>query len=772
MTSSLALQTSSYDPYLSEFDAAELDDIDAELLLPTPLPSPPSLRNALGSHFNNSNNLNLNNDLNINSNNSSNSSNSNSDDSQPLRDGLSIGHRVASFLSLGDVDGFGAMFFDTDSRGNAVPVYSGRSPPDSEESSVDLLERGMQVLFLPEASSRGSSQIDDSPSMSPERTSFPSEAAPGGPSAIQIRDRGTLVKKVMGRVLNKVPLSLALELFSHLSVTSLRTGTAVYTISKDTVKAGLAMVAHSVRRIWAYICSLELKDLLRVFNTFKDLTFGYVSKIATQRWNDATYAVEEGKKSASIAIHYLAGTAEYGDKKGKGASRRGSGGGQGMEGQRINEALLRRLDRINKTSKVVSYCEREEVITRNAKKRVQRMMHYSVSLKPFVATVEAGNKAMAMNEFLPNQPPPSPQRTSSGDEEDRNLVVASSSGLKLSNSDSSFTSQTGSLNSPPKSPTNPDRSESPFMCTPQSFPPTPGARSFVMARSTQFAEDVIFLARDQLRVEQYSESSNEKTRAVAEALRQQSRLAVWNAQDTGNGIKLTCGQHCATKVGNTLYCSTRSMVPVLRNCYVYFELNIGAPAQDHDMASLSIGLSTQEMPLNTLVGSWKGSVGLCTTGQILDAGRWTSTLDTKLASFGHEATVGCLVYIDDDTEFQTWDGEMVNAQVTFSVNGRVVKGLTESSALTLAIPKEEELFPTVTLHSANTQIHAMFCSQDLQASTRAQCGAPDSEIIYALDGSVLFEEGTGVGVGVGGGGGGGDLADAPTKEEIANNETV
>ena len=51
---------------------------------------------------------------------------------------------------------------------------------------------------------------------------------------------------------------------------------------------------------------------------------------------------------------------------------------------------MRRLDRINKTSKVVEYREKDEVITRNAKKRVQRMMHYHVSLKPFVATVETG----------------------------------------------------------------------------------------------------------------------------------------------------------------------------------------------------------------------------------------------------------------------------------------------------------------------------------------------------------------------------------------------
>ena len=106
---------------------------------------------------------------------------------------------------------------------------------------------------------------------------------------------------------------------------------------------------------------------------------------------------------------------------------------------------------------------------------------------------------------------------------------------------------------------------------------------------------------------------------------------------------------------------------------------------------MSIGLSTQEMPLNTLVGSWKGSVGLCTTGQILDAGRWTSAGDMHLASFGHGRTVGVLVYVDDSTAFQTWDGDMVNATVAFSVDGKLVRGAGGGGHLTLAIPKEEEV---------------------------------------------------------------------------------
>ena len=246
----------------------------------------------------------------------------------------------------------------------------------------------------------------------------------------------------------------------------------------------------------------------------------------------------------------------------------------------------------------------------------------------------------------------------------------------------------------------------------------------------------------------------------------QSRLAVFNAQDTGNAITLTCGQHCATKSGNTLYSSTRSMIPVLRNSLVYFELSVGhstgssaSVANDVQsaMASLSIGLSTQEMPLNTLVGSWKGSVGLCTTGQILDAGRWCSTADTRKSSYGHQSTVGCLVHIDDNSAFETWDGEMVNVQVTFNVDGMVVKSINDVGgggggtasrggnapgvgSTVLAIPKEEEVFPTLTLHSPNTKVLCRFCAADIIAKNRAQIGCDNEDAtIFSVDGSVLFD---------------------------------
>ena len=48
--------------------------------------------------------------------------------------------------------------------------------------------------------------------------------------------------------------------------------------------------------------------------------------------------------------------------------------------------------------------------------------------------------------------------------------------------------------------TSAEGGSSSFMCTPQSFPPTPVSRAHVMARTSQFSDDILFLARDQLRL--------------------------------------------------------------------------------------------------------------------------------------------------------------------------------------------------------------------------------------------------------------------------------
>jgi hypothetical protein len=306
----------------------------------------------------------------------------------------------------------------------------------------------------------------------------------------------------------------------------------------------------------------------------------------------------------------------------------------------------------------------------------------------------------------------------------------------------------------------------------------------VIARGNRFSDDVIFLARDQLRVHGGLESDNERTREMARLLREGKSLAVFDAKDAhASGIELTCGQHIAAKVGNMMYCGTRSMVPVLRNCWVYFEMlviprpvgNLVIPAS---VATLSIGLSTGEMPPNTLVGAWQGSVGLCSTGQILMAGQWCTPVDSSMSAYTDSATVGCLVCLDDDSAFETWDGVMVTAGVTFSVNGVAVspplsslsvtgrpgtllsassvqRGLMgarlgdeamesnkagpglPSATLPLLVPAAEDLYPTVTLHSPASAVMCRFSAEDVAALSRESIGAPPGVTVYAVDGSVI-----------------------------------
>jgi hypothetical protein len=423
----------------------------------------------------------------------------------------------------------------------------------------------------------------------------------------------------------------------------------------------------------------------------------------------------------------------------------------------LNRKLLKKLSTINDAAQVVAYSEREEEgLSRHAKRRVQKMMHYDVNLRPFTATVVDRRPKSRPKDPFENIDFPSHQAPMSREasipgifEEEIHQVSPQSSSSSL---------------------------DSPFMCTPKSFPPTPASRSLVLARGTRFADDVVFLARDHLRIQGNLDSDNERTRAMANALRAGKRLAVFNAEDVASGIALSCGQHVATKIGNPLYSSARSMCPVLRNCYVYFEMTIMIPPPGPNAPStpttLSVGLSTLEMPLNTLVGAWKSSVGLCSTGQIMSAGQWCSPGD-NFSSYGNAATVGCLVRLDDSSPFETWDGVMVTASVTFNVNGVILSSPVTtaplaagplvpepsnnehqctnetqgpqqprgapSATLQLLVPMEEELFPTLTLHSHATQVMCRFSAEDVVATSRTIIGAPEVATVYAVDGSVLFD---------------------------------
>ena len=247
----------------------------------------------------------------------------------------------------------------------------------ASSSSSDL---GRQAMFHPQ---------------SPERTSFPPVGPSASSSPLVVRRRPRLLQVLFERVCTAVPLSLALEALRHTASTTGRTGLAVGVIGRRGLRGGIQAVAARCDDVWRYVLALRSSDLFLFLVSLQRravkgaaVTYGYFSDVTTRRWTEAAVAVESGKKSASIAIHYLAGTASY--KNGRrssdpSASRSGMG----------QADLLRRLDRINRTCTVVSYEERDETLTRNAKRRVMKMMHYQVSLKPFVAKVKAARGASA-----------------------------------------------------------------------------------------------------------------------------------------------------------------------------------------------------------------------------------------------------------------------------------------------------------------------------------------------------------------------------------------
>jgi len=163
----------------------------------------------------------------------------------------------------------------------------------------------------------------------------------------------------------------------------------------------------------------------------------------------------------------------------------------------------------------------------------------------------------------------------------------------------------------------------------------------------------------------------------------------------------------------------------------------------------------------------------------LTSGQWCSPVDLSQSCYGDGATVGCLVSLDDGSAFETWDGVMVTALVTFTVNGVTITqpnskppmpgsfgqppsakkprdekdvqlaGETQSdskahdakmaaTSLPLLVPAAEDLYPTITLHSPATAVMCRFSAEDIIAVSRDSIGAPESVAVYAVDGSVIF----------------------------------
>jgi hypothetical protein len=102
---------------------------------------------------------------------------------------------------------------------------------------------------------------------------------------------------------------------------------------------------------------------------------------------------------------------------------------------------------------------------------------------------------------------------------------------------------------------------------------------------------------------------------------------------------------------------------------------------------------------------------------------------------------------------------MITAKLIFNVDGYIPRHLpppfasagaagnmkdstcvgSQVTPFHLHIPLEEDLYPTLTLHSPATKVWCRFCAQDILSNSRESIGAPEGATIYAVDGSVIFD---------------------------------
>lgn len=585
-------------------------------------------------------------------------------------------------------------------------------------------------------------------------------------------NRLKLLNDAIDLLFHNVPLSVLIDVVDAIGDTALDSTFATVKLSVAVLNHIVSALGRLVQGLWHGVTNFNPLQLLE---TIISLQFNAMGK-TSEALVGGIQSVATGVGSASsLALHRLSAANLAGHTSVSNASLR-TGGGEHTGGlfsrkrapkqaTALNQKTLEKLSAINAAARLVDYTETSDDtggLTQHAKSRVQRSMHYNVSLRPFVATVEAPSQGIALE--------------ANDGEQSLNFDAFDLRTRSVSFDDSVRLGISRPLESPSLDDLE-DSSSSSFLCTPQSFPSTPHSRQTVMAQWCRRVDDAIFNARDKLRVYDGLESSDERTRGMAELLSGGKKLAVFDDQDT-HGIELTCGKHVATKVGSMLYCNVRSAVAILRNSFVYSEITVlprpvtGTTPPSSSMVTLSIGLATAEMPPNTLVGAWQGSAGLCSTGQILAAGQWCTPIDPRQSAYGEGTTVGCLAFLDEDSALETWDGVMVTARIILNVNGVLVipsvspvAGLgaaavmtpsfdseedeaigydsnkaSNSQILSLLVPSAEDLYPTITLHSPATAVMCRFSAEDVTAVDRECIGAPPGVAIYAADGSVIFDE--------------------------------
>ncbi|CEG37046.1 uncharacterized protein PHALS_04509 [Plasmopara halstedii] len=407
------------------------------------------------------------------------------------------------------------------------------------------------------------------------------------------------------------------------------------------------------------------------------------------------------------------------------------------------------------TAVVLEYKEKESMVPSNIDQRIRRVMHFQIPLHSFEATVR-----------LPpdNLQGSAPWRRSTSD-----ANVCSGCQIQSQEETKLSLAQLSSV-------------------TPRSIPVSPMARKRVQLAFSNFSDDVLYQARDRLRQERAATLTGDRS----------LRVPRFNVHDCHEDIYLSCGRHCAFKVGTGMYRSVRASVPLQKNRFVYFEMTLQqgwAPIRGPNMSlskrevssqmtrgstsllggassaiagnltdlaendvSVCIGLSTRLMPLNTLVGASKNSIGFYSAGHVLvgSDGRRSVEVSRK---YGSQSTVGVLAQVvchQEDEPFITATTSVSGpsasssrvrsghvgspigeALVRFTVDGIALRDSNNRvMKFTLPFPSRSELYPTLTLHSQDLNVFSQMSAPDITCLDLRELDLPGEETvdIWCLDG--------------------------------------
>ncbi|KAG7383106.1 hypothetical protein PHYPSEUDO_004028 [Phytophthora pseudosyringae] len=436
----------------------------------------------------------------------------------------------------------------------------------------------------------------------------------------------------------------------------------------------------------------------------------------------------------------------------------GSGGGRSRSYHHLHHRHHRNAESYvadpSLTAVVLEYKEKECMVPSNIDRRIRRVMHFQIPLHSFEATVRL--------------PPENAQATSSWS---RSASDTSVGGGIHNRAQEETTSSYAHLSS----------------ATPRSIPVSPLARKRVQLAFSNFSDDVLYQARDRLRQE----------RAATLMGDHDLRVPRFNAHDCHEDIYLSCGRHCASKAGAGMYRSVRASVPLQKNRFVYFEMTLqqgwtpvrGANQSASRLesssqasrgsssllgsagasvgnvndrpgidASVCIGLSTRLMPLNTLVGASKYSIGYYSAGHVLVGSERRRSIGVG-RKYGFQSTVGVLAHVVDhenDEAAGASDGRapwpsssssalgsgtsgssIGEASVRFTVDGIALRDSNDRvMEFTLPYPSRSELYPTLTLHSQDVRVFSQMSAPDITRLNLQELDLPvEAPVdIWCLDG--------------------------------------